>query len=118
MTGQQTEAAPATAVNGSATDDNAAADGPAAGSTAADGTAKTTFTGRDPDLVAAQFDPDPDFPTVRFPNPEETGALDLALAQARRSGADIVIENDPDGDRLANVGLRFPAAGHRLLDAR
>jgi phosphomannomutase len=54
-----------------------------------------------PDVVAAQFEPDPEFPTVNFPNPEEPGTLDLALAQARRSAADLVIANDPDGDRLA-----------------
>jgi phosphomannomutase len=54
-----------------------------------------------PDVVDAQLEPDPDFPTVRFPNPEEPGALDLAIAKARRSGGDLVIANDPDGDRLA-----------------
>jgi phosphomannomutase len=54
-----------------------------------------------PDVVEAQFDPDPEFRTVSFPNPEEPGALDLALAQARRSGAELVIANDPDGDRMA-----------------
>jgi phosphomannomutase len=54
-----------------------------------------------PDVVESQFEPDPDFPTVRFPNPEEPGALDLAISRARRSGADLVIASDPDGDRLA-----------------
>jgi phosphomannomutase len=69
-----------------------------------------------PDLVAVQFEPDPAFPTVRSPNPEEDGALDLALAQARRSAADLVIANDPDGDRLA-VAIPDQAApgGYRQL---
>jgi phosphomannomutase len=54
-----------------------------------------------PDVVAAQAEPDPAFPTVAFPNPEEPGALDLAIELGRRTSADLVIANDPDGDRLA-----------------
>ncbi len=54
-----------------------------------------------PDIVAAQAEPDPGFPTVTFPNPEEPGALDLAIELGRRTSADLVIANDPDGDRLA-----------------
>jgi phosphomannomutase len=61
-------------------------------------------------LVAEQAEPDPDFPTVSFPNPEEPGALDLALETAERLDADIVIANDPDADRAA-VAAKDPDTG-------
>lgn len=54
-----------------------------------------------PVRVASQFTPDPDFPTLAFPNPEESGALDAAIATARTCGADLVLAHDPDADRCA-----------------
>ena len=61
----------------------------------------------EPEVVAAQAEPDGSFPTVGFPNPEEPGALDLALELARQTQAEVVLANDPDADRLA-VALRQP----------
>jgi phosphomannomutase len=68
--------------------------------------------------VPEQAQPDPGFPTVPFPNPEEPGALDLACALAERVGADLVIAQDPDADRCA-VAVYDPRAprggGWRVL---
>ena len=66
-----------------------------------------------PTAVAAQFAPDGRFPTVNFPNPEEPGAMDLSLADARAHSADVIIANDPDADRCA-AGIRH-GGDYRML---
>ncbi|MFE2871714.1 phospho-sugar mutase [Embleya sp. NPDC059259] len=66
--------------------------------------------------VPEQADPDPDFPTVAFPNPEEPGAMDLAFRTALAEDADVVIANDPDADRCAvAVPDASVAGGWRML---
>ncbi len=69
-----------------------------------------------PAVVPQQAQPDPDFPTVAFPNPEEPGAMDLSFAHARAERPDIVIANDPDADRCAVAVPDADAAdGWRML---
>jgi len=74
---------------------------------------KAGFT--DIQAVPEQSAPNPEFPTVSFPNPEEPGAMDLAFALAQEVGADVVLANDPDADRVA-VGAVDPGTGlwHKL----
>ncbi len=70
-----------------------------------------------PFTVEEQRDPDPDFPTVAFPNPEEAGALDLAMTEGRRINVDVIIATDPDADRCAlAVGVPHGRPAH--ADAR
>jgi len=67
-----------------------------------------------PILVTEQSEPNPDFPTVAFPNPEEPGAIDLAIKLATRESADLVIANDPDADRCA-IAAKDSAGNWRML---
>jgi phosphomannomutase len=55
----------------------------------------------EPNAVLEQRDPDPAFPTVAFPNPEEKGALDIAISLAKKNSVDVLLANDPDADRFA-----------------
>ncbi len=68
-----------------------------------------------PQAVSSQAQPDADFPTVTFPNPEEPGAIDAALALAREVSPDLVIANDPDADRLAAAVLDPAIGDWRML---
>jgi phosphomannomutase len=67
-----------------------------------------------PILVEKQCEPDPDFPTVAFPNPEEPGSMDLAIKLAISQNGDLVIANDPDADRCA-VAAKDAAGNWRTL---
>ncbi|MEC9466895.1 MAG: phospho-sugar mutase [Myxococcota bacterium] len=64
--------------------------------------------------VPSQREPDGDFPTVRFPNPEEPGAMDLAMALGQEVQADLIFANDPDADRLA-VAVPNGSGGFQML---
>lgn len=82
------------------------------GATAVHALAGAGFT--DVHVVTAQAVPDPDFPTVAFPNPEEPGATDALLALAAEVGADLAVAFDPNADRCA-LGVPLPGGGWRML---
>ena len=69
-------------------------------------------------MVAEQAEPDPDFPTVAFPNPEEPGAMDLLMALAAQEDADVAIAMDPDADRCAVAIPTGAGTGDPLRDWR
>lgn len=71
-------------------------------------------SGRVVTVVPEQADPDPEFSTVRVPNPEDPAALDMALELAGRAGADIVLATDPDGDRVGTA-VQAPDGSFQLL---
>jgi phosphomannomutase len=69
-----------------------------------------------PVVVQEQIDPDPSFPTVTFPNPEEPGALDLSFATATSHSCDLIIAHDPDADRLAvAIPQEHSGSGWKML---
>jgi len=68
----------------------------------------------DPIVVNEQSKPDPDFPTTKFPNPEELGVMDLAIEYAKKFNADLVLANDPDADRCA-VSVKDYSGTWRIL---
>jgi len=82
------------------------------GATATEALRRAGFT--DIHVVGEQAAPDPDFPTVSFPNPEEPGATDLLLAKASEVDADLAIAFDPDADRCA-LGVRDRDGSWRML---
>lgn len=65
-------------------------------------------------LVPSQTTPDPDFPTVKFPNPEELGALTLAIAHADSISSTLVLANDPDADRFTAAEKQSDGTWHQF----
>ncbi|KAF1984453.1 hypothetical protein K402DRAFT_144289 [Aulographum hederae CBS 113979] len=65
-------------------------------------------------VVPEQAEPDPDFPTVKFPNPEEKGALDLAIRTADENGITLILASDPDADRLAVAAKTSESGWHQF----